>query len=87
MNRAVRNMNKIIEKDNLWRGRFYIRQIQSEFKIYEDGSGAELYVRLRFFDRVTGITYDSPWGTANHWRTGSLLFWEMNGFIVNRVNA
>lgn len=87
MNRLIRSMNKNIEQDYLWLGRFYARQIASEFQEYEDGSGAELYVRLRFVDRKTGMTYDTPWDTVNHWRFGAVLFWEMNEFIVNKVKV
>ncbi len=88
MNKLMRNLNKNIENDSLWKGRFYIRQIASDWLYYEDKSGGTLYVRLRFYDRKTGITKD-VWDTVNHWRFlgGSNLFWAMNDFIIKDVDV
>ena len=46
INRAVRGFNKQLEQDNLWLGRFIVRQYEDspQWCRYEDGSGAELYV-------------------------------------------
>lgn len=87
MNKLIRDMNKNICEDNLWLGRFYVKQINSDWQLYEDGSGAELYVRLRFIDRKTGFTYDTPWETVNHWRFEARLYWEMNDFIVEKCDV
>jgi hypothetical protein len=87
MNKIVRNLNKSIEQDSLWLGRFYARQIAAEFVEYEDGSGAELYVRFRFVDRKTSVTYDTTWYSVNHLRYCSMLFWEMNDFIIHKVKV
>lgn len=87
MNKLVRQMNNGIHNDNLWLGRFYAKQIDSSWHLYEDGSGAELYVRLKFIDRKTGITYDTSWETVNHWRFGAYLYWEMNNFIVEKCDV
>ena len=52
INRLVRDLNKNLEQDDLWLGRFVVRQIESPQWIrYEDGSGAELYVTLELVDR------------------------------------
>jgi hypothetical protein len=68
MNRLVRRFNKALEKDDLWLGRFMVRQDECpQWKRYEDGSGAELWVRLRFIDRATGRYY-VKWETVNVWR-------------------
>ena len=87
MNKLIRDINNNIKNDDLWLGRFYAKQINSDWILYEDGSGAELYVRLRFIDRKTGVTYDTPWETVNHWRFGAHLYWEMNNFIVNKCEV
>ena len=83
MNKLVRHMNKQIENDELWLGRFYAKQIASSWHPYEDGSGAALNVRLRFIDRKTGTTYDTHLEDVNGWRFGAKIFWKMNWFIVD----
>lgn len=53
LNKIVKNMNEAIVQDNLWRGRFELRQMESSYYPYEDGSGGELVVRLRALDKKT----------------------------------
>lgn len=88
MNELMRVLNKNIENDNLWKGRFYVRQIASKWHQYEDKSGAELWVVLRFYDKKTSITRTVA-NTVNHWRYfgGSYLWWEMNNFIIEDVKV
>ena len=88
MNKLVRQLNENIRKDNLWKGRFYVRQIASQWHVYEDKSGAELWVVLRFIDRKTGRTYDCA-ETVNHFRfPSSWKLWEkMNWFIVEYLEV
>ena len=86
MNRIMRQLNENIQNDNLWRGRFYVRQIASQWYEYEDKSGADLWVVVRFYDKKTGITKDAA-GTVNHWRRGIRLWYEMNDFIVKTVDV
>lgn len=83
MNKIVRKMNQCIENDDLWLGRFYAKQIGAHWRLYDDKSGAELYVRLRFIDKKTGVFYDTPWETVNHWRFGERIYWKMNWLIVD----
>ncbi len=89
MTRLIRETNRNIEKDNLWKGRFYVRQVgNAEFIRYDDKSGAELYVKLECVDRKTGKTYIKG-ESVNHWRifNGSNLFGFMNWFIVDFVKV
>jgi len=91
INRLVRKVNKSIEKDDLWFGRFYVCQVYSpQWKVYEDGSGAEYFVHLKFIDRCTG-RYWVQADTVNHWRgtfgNGWLLWDKMNWFIVEHCNV
>lgn len=85
INKLVRAMNHNFEQDDLWCGRFVIRQDESpQWRRYEDGSGAELYVRLRFIDRATGRYY-VKWESVNHWRglraTGFEV-WKMMNWLI-----
>ena len=86
MNKLVREINKNIEHDGLWFGRFVVRQVGSpQWYKYEDSSGAELFVHLKFIDRCTGKYYYCA-ETVNHWRgiwgNGWRMWEKMNWFIV-----
>ena len=79
--RAIRTMNKDIEQDKLWKGRFFARTLKTSFRIYPDKSGAVIYVLLQFCDKKTGITrveWFDEWGIMRR-----KMFWSMNDFIVN----
>lgn len=85
MNQYVRAINKNIENDDLWRGRFYVRQVDSPyFYVYEDKSGASLeHIHLVITDRKTGKTVDG-WDSMNGWChfNGSRLWRFVNDAIV-----
>lgn len=90
INKLVRAMNHNLEQDNLWCGRFVVRQISSpEWLRYEDGSGAELYVKLKFIDRATGRYYVGR-HSVNEWRglraTGWRIWELMNWLITDHWN-
>ena len=85
MNQFVRAINKNIYDDDLWRGRFIVRQVGSpHFYTYEDNSGASLErVHLVITDRLNGRTIDG-WDSVNgwcHWN-GSRLWRWVNDAIV-----
>lgn len=89
MNYYMRSMNKNVEKDELWNGRFYCRQVYSPQKyVYEDRSGMEYHVCLRFIDKKTGKYYDK-YDTVNSWCmwNGSKIWETMNWFIVEFIDA
>ena len=85
INKLVRTMNRNLEQDDLWCGRFMIRQDESpQWCLYGDGSGAELFVRLRFIDRATGRYY-AKWETVNHWRglrINGYEIWSMMNWLI-----
>lgn len=87
MNQLMRAMNENIENDDLWKGRFYVRQVAAQWYGYEDESG-ELWVVLRFIDKKTGFYWETA-ETVNHWRwiNGNRLWWAMNEFITERTNV
>lgn len=87
MNKAMRELNKTLENDNLWRGRFYVHQVARQRQVYEDGSGMELWVTLELVDRKTGRT-KQVLETVNYWTSFcSRIFWKMNSFIVEDVGV
>lgn len=91
INRLVRETNESIEKDDLWYGRFCIKQVESpQWHIYEDKSGAEYFVHLKFIDKCTGHYWIQA-ETVNHWRgsfgNGWRIWDKMNWFIVEHCNV
>jgi hypothetical protein len=89
MNQAIRKFNKSLEEDDLWLGRFVIRQDSADWVAYDDHSGTELYVRLKFLDRATGRYYLDG-DIVNRWITvfGMNRIWErMNWLITEHWNV
>ena len=84
INHLLKNINNNIKNDPLWKGRYCVRQVAAQWYEYEDKSGAELWVRLRFYDKKTNNTYDVA-DTVNHWCSfnGYHLFMEINQFIID----
>lgn len=90
MNQMVRAVNKNIYNDDLWRGRFVVRQVGTPyFYTYEDKSGAELQgIHLVVTDLLTGQTHDG-WDDVNgwcHWN-GSRLWWFVNDAITQHFDV
>ena len=85
INRAVRVFNKRLELDDLWLGRFVVRQYEDSprWRKYKDNSGAELWVKLKFIDRATGRYYVGN-HTVNEWCSfnGSRIWRIMNWLIT-----
>ena len=84
MNKLIRHMNKNIEQDSLWKGRFCARQVGSpQWTVYDDKSGAELFVHILFIDKKTKTVMlkadtVASWSHLNAWR----LWDNMNYFIT-----
>lgn len=83
LNKYVRAINENIKNDELWRGRFYLRQKEFYFYSYEDHSGWYGVVVLEAIDLKTGQTKEICS------RVNELIMWEghdiwlfMNNFIV-----
>ena len=84
VNKIFRALNKNIEKDELWQGRFVARQRASYFVQHEDKSGYYLIVVYDFLDKKTGQTSklynETDWSLS--FFDGTKLFMQMNDFIV-----
>lgn len=86
MNHRVRMLNKNIQEDNLWKGRFEVRQKDARWDEFVDGSGGELFVTLRFYDKKTGYYKDAAMDMlypCEHEFFNYRLFLVMNEFIIN----
>lgn len=78
-NQYVRYINKSMEEDDLWLGRFHVTQKATHMEWFEDGSGGLMRACLIMHDRKTGITRNKWYdGLDMDWR-----FWsDFNDFII-----
>ena len=85
INKLVRAMNKNLQQDNLWCGRFKVTQKgASQWHFYSDGSGADLYVCLKFSDLVTGRAFFKS-ASVNDWRglrANGYKIWETMNWLI-----
>lgn len=89
LNKIIRNINKNIEKDNLWNGRFVYFQHSGEFELFSDKSGGIFYVTIRAYDKKTGYYKDyycdyAPYLDGFY---GNFVFKVINDFIINNVKV
>ena len=87
INSVLRKLNKNIENDDLWLGRFYCHQKSICYTPSEDGSYLYANVAVEFIDRKTGKNFTHLFHKeafmGNCWR-----LWEaMNDFIVTYCRA
>lgn len=87
-NALFREHNEGLKQDELWLGRFYMRQVRRDVVPFEDGSGAVVNFIVEFGDKKTGkrdlesftnfdLHISDHKGYAS-WK----LFWAMNDFII-----
>jgi hypothetical protein len=78
---ALKIVNRAIRNDELWLGRFEIRQGETHFLKWDDNSGGILYCRMRVFDKATGYYKDYRFEYAGQYWDWKL--WEIvNKFIT-----
>ena len=78
-NRYCRKVNKSIEDDDLWLGRFYIDQKATQMHWFDDGSGGIMYALIVMHDRKTGRTKEKWYdGLDMEWK----FWWDFNNFII-----
>ena len=58
LNKLIKEVNKSIEEDPLWSGRFVFHIMDSHFERFEDGSGGLLHVSIRGYDKKSGYYKD-----------------------------
>ena len=88
INKIVRRVNSSVEQDDLWRGRFVIRQTQIRFHEFADHSGVIAKIVFDFYDKKTKI--HSFRILDSHVETRFLLsdlYCELNYFIVSYLRV
>lgn len=82
-NKLMRELNQNIKNDGLWNGRFVFRQIDCQFKKFEDNSGGVFYSFVRAYDKRTAYYKDYRIEYAPYFPFAGSAIWEMaNKFIV-----
>lgn len=82
---SLKELNRNILKDSLWKGRFYAKMLGFQRYFYPDNSGMNFLFKLEFVDLKTGITQIGYFDEYDI--NTARLFWAMNDFIVMFVNA
>lgn len=80
INKVVRDLNKSIESDEYWKGRFRMNQLESRMIRFDDHSGFYLLVFLECYDKKTKksclyLVEESQFFISEVWRA-------MNHFIT-----
>ena len=78
-NQYCRYVNRTIEDDDLWLGRFYVSQARTFMDWFEDGSGGMMCAEIIMHDRKTNRTRHGYYGGLDmDWK-----FWrDFNDFII-----
>lgn len=83
---VIKRLNRNIKNDDLWLGRFEMRQMSTRFHKYDDNSGGTLTVFVRMIDKATGYYRDNVIeyrGQYSDWK-----YWEFaNKFITEYSNT
>ena len=93
VNALIKRQNKALAEDELWLGRFYIRQLHRDIWKFEDGSGAMVSFLFEMADKKTGkrdiIRLDSYELRVAFKRGGGSwkLFEALNDFIIKKVDV
>ena len=78
---ALKKVNRGIKRDELWLGRFEVRQGETHFLKWDDNSGGILFCRMRVFDKATGYYKDYRFEYSGKYCDWKL--WKMvNSFIT-----
>lgn len=86
MNRDIKRVNKAIREDDLWKGRFEIRQIRDNYYSFKDGSGGILTVKIRMIDKKSRKWADCTLTYSHHFNLSHLLD-ALNYFIVEYIDV
>lgn len=88
LNSHVKRCNKNIKDDFLWRERFFIRQVEyASFNKFEDNSGGELFVTLRFYDKKTMKYIDTVGYASNLCFGHGSVYYLMNKVITEKFDT
>ena len=87
--KMIRTLNKNIENDNLWKGRFIVMVKSEKWNMFPDLSGGMLYIIVRMYDKKTKQYLDYRWSYAPYL---SCNVWHLcmdiaNDFVVEKIQV
>ena len=85
VNKRIKEYNKGFYEDNLWLGRFELRQKQRFIQPYEDGSGINAVFLFEFIDKKTGNRVEI--NVDKYEVFGWKMWWEINDCIVKKLKV
>ena len=86
LNALARKINKNVENDPMWKGRYCVRQYRSWWRPHwEEPDYYRFFAQFIFYDKKTRKTYLTDVKSDNDWLfwNGHKLWREMNDFILD----
>ena len=83
-NKVMRQLNKSMQSDDLWKGRFAFRQVNAKFLKFEDNSGGVLYVYVRAYDKLTDYYKDYYIDYMPYYRLSKTDVYAMANTFITR---
>ena len=87
LNKTIKEANQRMKDDSLWRGRFQIKQLRSDYRPFPSDycDYGDFYVELEFIDKKTGKTKRSWYHTLSLFENH--IYAQLNHFIVVYCNV
>ena len=86
LNHLIKTVNKELETDDLFNGRFVFHIMATELEKFEDKSGGILHTIIRGYDKKTGYYKDFRYEFAPYFKWLNNLIWQkVNDFIIDDV--
>ena len=82
INKVIRDLNRTVERDELWRGRFYCKQTDIAFANAKDGAYTDAAIGVEFIDRKSGKAMHYIFRKEDFMGTAWRLWERMNYFIT-----
>lgn len=82
VNKIIKEANQRMKEDSLWRGRFQIKQLRSDYRPFSSDycDYGDFYVELEFIDKKTGKIKRSWYHPLSLFKNH--IYAQLNDFIV-----
>lgn len=89
INKIIKEVNQRMKDDSLWRGRFQIKQLRSDYRPFprDYSDYGNFYVELEFVDKKTGKTKRSWYQSLSLFENHIYVLLLLNDFIVFCCNV
>ena len=88
LNKLIKEVNKAIENDSLWNGRFVFHIMVTDFERFSDNSGGMLYTIIRGYDKKSKMYKDYDLQYAPYLSFAHVDIWStVNNFITKDTDT